>query len=171
MDILIDAFYEPSPMLRPFRVLKELDRLQSNFPYGDENHSMYVVCPRSDPDTAIAFCDLDMRPPRVADAPPRPYLSDLAVEKTWRRRGVAGDLVSRCEREVLRSGRHTTLHLKVESANAAALRMYDQLGYSSVDPSSSSSRTMTSNNKDTTVLLKRDLNVSREQMSMLSASL
>lgn len=173
IDILVSAFYAPSPrLLRHYYLLKELDRLQSNFSYGDQNHVMYVACPKSDNNKVIAFCDLDMRPPRVARAPPRPYLSDLAVHEEWRRKGIARDLITKCECTATNMGKNV-LHLRVEAANTVAINMYDQLGYR-LEPS------LALDDKDTTILLKRNFDEPRttlvsplqqQQLSMESAAL
>mmetsp|Transcript_27620 Transcript_27620/g.52355 ORF Transcript_27620/g.52355 Transcript_27620/m.52355 type:complete len:92 (-) Transcript_27620:434-709(-) len=64
-----------NPIMRSLRVLLELDRLQSNFPYSDKNHLYLVACTKSknvgehkqsnangeEPGKIIGFCDIDGR--------------------------------------------------------------------------------------------------------------
>mmetsp|Transcript_4137 Transcript_4137/g.5333 ORF Transcript_4137/g.5333 Transcript_4137/m.5333 type:complete len:314 (-) Transcript_4137:41-982(-) len=147
--IIVDSFYKPSPLFRHYFFFKELDRLQSNFPYGDDRHTMYVACARDgDGSTVVGFVDVDFRPSQRKNAPPRPYLSDLAVDERFRRRGIAKRLVRACEEE-MRSKGQVCLHLRVEFDNEAAMRMYHSLGYM-MEPSDIFGVI------DTTVLLKRN---------------
>lgn len=151
--MIVNAFYDPSPLLRHYYFFKELDRLQSNFPYDNDNHAMYVACARSD-STVVGFVDVDCRPSKGRHAPPRPYLSDLVVDVDWRRRGIAKKLVKTCE-NMVKKKRKGSLHLRVEFKNEAAMRMYHSLGY-----------TMQTSDIfgviDTTILLKRDFDYEDE---------
>ena len=79
---------------------------------------------------------------------PRPYLSDLAVHKNFRRRGVAKALIRKCEEES-KAWNKNELFLRVEQKNDGALKMYSDLGYVSLDHPYFGV-------KDTTILLKRD---------------
>jgi GNAT superfamily N-acetyltransferase len=57
-------------------------------------------------------------------------LSNLAVSPNARRRGIAASLCAEAERVVASAWKFDTLHLKVESENAAARHLYEQkLGY------------------------------------------
>ena len=124
--ILVDSFHQPS-MLKPYHLIRELDRLQSNFPYGDKKHSMYVAYAEKD-GSVLGFCDVDARPSKLPNAPPRPYLSDLAVDVRWRRRGIARALISACERKAMEFG-YRVLYLRVKYYNHAAVLMYAGMGY------------------------------------------
>ena len=161
-QILVKAFYEPSRLLQHFHNLKELDRLQSNFPYSDPNHFMFVA--ESKCDQQIVGCvDIDMRKSILKNAPPRPYLSDLAVHEKWRRKGIARDLILKCEKTALEANKKT-LYLRVESANEVALRMYFGLGYSW-------QQSKIFGVLDTTMLLRRDLETPRPGSGNLDVKL
>ena len=144
------AFYDTTPLLQNFHLLKELDRLQSNFPYSDPNHYMYVAISKSD-DQVVGFVDIDFRQTRQRNSPPRPYLSDLAVHEKWRRKGIARTLIFKCEEKAMELEK-PTLYLRVESKNEKALKMYFSLGYD-YQPSEIFGVI------DTTMLLKRQLKI------------
>lgn len=146
--LLVNSFFSPSILVRPYLYLSELQRLQSNFPYERKAHFMFVACGNNNlndgSEHVIGFVDVDARsltssddkylPPLARsaplsdDLPPRPYLSDLAVNEGWRRRGVAKALINQCEDEIRLWGKYE-LFLRVEKQNIAALKMYDSLGY------------------------------------------
>ena len=112
-QIITNAFYT-KPNQRPWKgifKLSELNRLQQNFPYNkdEECHEMFVAIRRrqqttnndddDDQDTVIGFVDIDGRalpPEKEKMFPPRPYLSDLAVDTDHRRKGIARSLVEHC---------------------------------------------------------------------------
>ena len=67
----------------------------------------------------------------------RSYMYNLAVDKRWKRKGIASDLVRRCEEYV--SEMHDAcvekrLYLRVRKGNNAAVRLYEKLGYNEMDP-------------------------------------
>jgi ribosomal protein S18 acetylase RimI-like enzyme len=107
--------------------LGELNRLQQNFPYNDEKHSMFVASCRSS-QKIVAFVDIDARPGKRLQDPPRPYLSDLSVDPDWRRNGIASHLIEECERLAVRMGKNE-LYIRVERNNTPAIYMYQGLGY------------------------------------------
>jgi len=154
VDILVESFYKPSSLVRPYLFLSELARLQGNFPYDDKVHAFFVACSlegTSKEEKIIGFVDVDIRPgTKIRDAP-RPYLSDLAVHDEHRRKGVAKALIRRCEKQAMDWGRDH-LHLRVDKKNDAALKMYSDLNYGKLDhPHFGVGR-------DTTILLKREFN-------------
>ena len=149
-NIIVDSFYSPSIFVRPFLYASELQRLQDNFPYNDKHlHTYFVACTKKDVDKeiVIGFVDIDARPSKNADAPPRPYLSDLAIDKHHRRLGLAKKLVRQCEARVKEMGM-TRLFLRVERENGNARTMYQNLGYDQLNHHIFGI-------KDTTILLKR----------------
>lgn len=157
VGILIDSFYKPSAVIRPYLFLSELSRLQGNFPYDISEHSFFVACTMvteegSDKaikeEKIIGFVDVDTRRGRKLSDAPRPYLSDLAVHKEHRRQGVAKLLIKFCEDESIRWGKRK-LYLRVEEKNNGALAMYSDLGYERMDHPYFGV-------KDTTILLKKD---------------
>ena len=56
------------------------------------------------------------------------YLSNLAVSKDFRRRGVAQKLIERCEQQTLEWG-YTEIHLHVMGNNERGRNLYQKLGY------------------------------------------
>jgi len=149
-NMLVQAFYKTTPLLKNYHELREVDRLQNNFPYNDVNHCMYVAISKADSKKIVGFVDIDFRTNSLqSNAPPRPYLSDLAVDENWRRKGIARDLIISCERKTMEM-KKDILYLRVESENDNALKMYSSLGYHQ-QPSNIFGV------YDTTMLLKRDL--------------
>lgn len=147
--------------------LSELNRLQQNFPYDDTRHRMLVAVtkvPSPNPTTGnlavamqssqneriVAFCDIDARPATRWQDPPRPYLSDLAVDTDFRRRGIARSLVELCEHIVVAAMNQSALYIRVERDNNHAVNMYQKLLY---QPQAHS----VFGAKDTTVLLCKPL--------------
>jgi len=146
--IIVESFYVANPMFNSYHFLRELARVQNNFPYADENHIMLVACSKETGEV-VGFCDLDNRPPKIANPPPRPYLSDLAVSTTFRRKGVASALVIACEVKSEDHWKKPFMYLRVEAQNKPALHMYSNLGYVFEEHSYFGV-------KDTTMLLRRD---------------
>eukprot|EP00568_Trieres_chinensis_P004927 CAMPEP_0183293428 /NCGR_PEP_ID=MMETSP0160_2-20130417/2116_1 /TAXON_ID=2839 ORGANISM="Odontella Sinensis, Strain Grunow 1884" /NCGR_SAMPLE_ID=MMETSP0160_2 /ASSEMBLY_ACC=CAM_ASM_000250 /LENGTH=288 /DNA_ID=CAMNT_0025454543 /DNA_START=101 /DNA_END=967 /DNA_ORIENTATION=- len=151
-DIFMDAFYEPNSIMYHYHRMLELDRIQNNFPYDDKWHDFFVACSSSS-DDVVAFVDVDARPSNRRDAPPRPYLSDLAVRKEWRRKGIATHLVVRCEEKTKEMG-YDHMYLRVEQSNDAALNMYEKMDYVKQDHPFFGV-------KDTTTLLRGELSQRR----------
>ncbi len=56
------------------------------------------------------------------------YLSNLAVSKDFRRRGVAQKLIESCEQQTLNWG-YTEIHLHVMGNNERGRNLYQKLGY------------------------------------------
>jgi ribosomal protein S18 acetylase RimI-like enzyme len=56
--------------------------------------------------------------------PHRPYLANLSVTRSWRRRGVGLQLARACEEIVSRKWGYDEIILEVEATNAAALDLY-----------------------------------------------
>jgi ribosomal protein S18 acetylase RimI-like enzyme len=143
-NIIVESFYKPS-LFKRYHAMAELNRLQSNFPYGDDKHFMYVAYANkngssadsngrsSDESSIVGFCDIDARPlkgtwQQNATYNPRPYLSDLAVDIRWRRRGIARALIRACEEKAFRLG-FDYLYLRVKFDNEPAILMYAEMGY------------------------------------------
>ena len=61
-----------------------------------------------------------------------PYLSDLAVSPSHRKRGLATALVRRCEDLALGWG-YDKLYIKVRRDNESARRLYGRMGYAVVE--------------------------------------
>ncbi|HET7011518.1 MAG TPA: GNAT family N-acetyltransferase [Anaerolineales bacterium] len=65
---------------------------------------------------------------RVDEAPRRWVLINVAVEPTWRRRGIGSSLVRACLDEARRRGAHEVF-LQVDASEAGAQELYARLGF------------------------------------------
>jgi len=157
-NIIVSSFYKASPLIRPYLYLNELQRLQSNFPYSDPKHYVFVA---SIGKAIVGFVDVDGRPSTMAKAPPRPYLSDLAVDPKYRRRGIAKALIQKCEDVVQDFMKSKELYLRVERDNQPGLSMYDGLGYNALSHP-------VFGVEDTTILLKREFSSNRNNTSSVN---
>eukprot|EP00557_Chaetoceros_sp_GSL56_P000669 CAMPEP_0176493968 /NCGR_PEP_ID=MMETSP0200_2-20121128/9833_1 /TAXON_ID=947934 /ORGANISM="Chaetoceros sp., Strain GSL56" /LENGTH=319 /DNA_ID=CAMNT_0017891669 /DNA_START=105 /DNA_END=1061 /DNA_ORIENTATION=+ len=165
VEILIDSFYKPSDLVRPYLYLHELSRLQKNFPH-DNNvvqstnsnvqpyHVFYVACSTCTvvgrQEKIVGFVEVDSRPGTKPNDPPRPYLSDLAVHRHYRRNGIAKALIETCEQQVLEGWEQRYLYLRVDRENYAARNMYMKLGYEWIP------HEYFGHGRDTTLLLKKE---------------
>lgn len=197
VEILIDSFYKPSDLVRPYLYLHELSRLQNNFPHppsfssssslskttidsknvcvnqsGNDNirydmeHVFYVACtsvlPKSSErdrnmatmvvgqEKIVGFVEVDRRPGTKQNDPPRPYLSDLAVHRKYRRKGIAKALIQTCEKQVMEGWKQGCLYLRVDRENFAARNMYMTMGYEW------QAHDYFGHGRDTTLLLKKE---------------
>mmetsp|Transcript_22564 Transcript_22564/g.24908 ORF Transcript_22564/g.24908 Transcript_22564/m.24908 type:complete len:253 (+) Transcript_22564:134-892(+) len=153
-DIVFDSFYSDEMRKSPFSILmklKELDRLQSNFPYDDEEHSMFVAIDNKQvgAQQILGFVDIDTRPPTRPVDPPRPYMSDLAVHPDHRRKGIARSLIETCEKLAQEQYSSIVMYIRVENKNQVAVKMYERYNYI---PRSHPIFGV----KDSTVLLRKD---------------
>ena len=146
--------------------LKTVLSLESTFPNGPnslKNNSKYtnkypirplqnmiVACNAKD-GQVVGFAEVDARPlgksgSVVQDAVPtdgapenmlRSYMYNLAVDKKWKRKGIASALIEACEQYVTKQ--HDTciekrLYLRVRKSNYAAIALYKSLDYVEMDP-------------------------------------
>ena len=149
-DILTSAFHpelDDNWIMRSLRVLLETDRLQSNFPYDDNDHYYLVIIQSDATKKIVGFCDVDFRSPPDAYNTnlfsmftsssnhiirKRPYLSDLAIDPRHRRKGLASSLMAKVE-DVARLRGINEMYLCVAESNVGALKMYNGLGYEVLD--------------------------------------
>ncbi|KAL7469566.1 hypothetical protein ACHAXS_009826 [Conticribra weissflogii] len=102
---------------------------------------MFVACNRED-GTVLGFAEVDAYPSKksnTVDNINRPYMYNLAVDKRWKRKGIARALIRECEKFV--RDRHIwrtemILFLKVRKDNIAAISLYESMGYREIDPKS-----------------------------------
>lgn len=132
-EIIFASFYNEQMRKSPFSSfleLKELDRLQSNFPYNSEKHNMFVAIETSTEDKKIiGFVDIDARPATRRIDPPRPYMSDLAVHPDYRRQGIALNLIETCETIAREKLSANEMYIRVERENYVAVQMYEKIDY------------------------------------------
>lgn len=132
-DVIMSAFYPNynSPWKHLTRIA-ELDRIQQTFSYDKNKHMMYLAIVD---EAIVGFVDIDLRPPNRPmpyTYNPRPYISDLCVHADYQRRGIACDLIARCEEFCKTNGREM-VYIRVQSDNTAAVGLYKHLGYVEID--------------------------------------
>ncbi|KAG5184966.1 hypothetical protein JKP88DRAFT_276892 [Tribonema minus] len=114
--LLVTEFYGGNSIWYPAQCLSELNRLQMNFHFDRERHLMLVATEPAQ-GGIVGFVDIDARdvpPAKRNEYPPRPYLSDLAVAKNQRRKGIGTQLV--------------------QATNAGGLALYEAMGYLQARP-------------------------------------
>ncbi|KAL7530293.1 hypothetical protein ACHAWF_003327 [Thalassiosira exigua] len=162
--ILTEEFYSQRTTFISFQVerLKTVLSLESTFPNQTNSlrkegtprplQRMIVACNAKD-GRVIGFAEVDARPLGMknngisTDTVPeysssngdvlRSYMYNLAVDKKWKRRGVASALVEACENFVIDmhdSCAEKRLYLRVRKCNQAAVSLYEKLGYIEMDP-------------------------------------
>lgn len=162
--ILTEEFYSHKTNFITFQIelLKTSLSLESTFP--NQNNSltkeysrrplqqMIVACNAKD-GKVVGFAEVDARPLGtskgggattdsaseygISNNILRSYMYNLAVDKKWKRKGIASALVQACEEFV--SDMHDSciekrLYLRVRKSNYAAVALYENLGYNEMDP-------------------------------------
>ena len=162
--ILTEEFYSHKTNFITFQIerLKTVLSLESTFPNQHDSlrkdHSrqtlqrMIVACDAKH-GQVLGFAEVDVRPlgsnkngslgnessltGGASDNILRSYMYNLAVDKTWKRKGIASALVHACEQYV--SDMHDLcvkkrLYLRVRKSNHAAIALYESLGYREMLP-------------------------------------
>jgi len=162
--ILTEEFYAYRTNFITFQIerLKTVLSLESTFPNQDPSslnynkrirrplQQMLVAC-EADGGKVIGFAEVDARPlgknddgtTRISedgtssDNALRSYMYNLAVDKNWKRKGVASQLVRAAENYVIDMHEECVenrLYLRVRKSNEAAIGLYKSLGYREMDP-------------------------------------
>jgi len=162
--ILTEEFYAYRTNFITFQIerLKTVLSLESTFPNQDPSslnynkrirrplQQMLVAC-EADGGKVIGFAEVDARPlgknddgtTRISedgtssDNKLRSYMYNLAVDKNWKRKGVASQLVKAAEQYVIDMHEECVeniLYLRVRKSNEAAIGLYKSLGYREMDP-------------------------------------
>jgi ribosomal protein S18 acetylase RimI-like enzyme len=110
--------------------LKELERLTSNFPNeNDSNCHRCLVCTNHNK-TILGYIDIDKRIDIIKY--PTPYISDIVVDQSYRRRGIAQLLLKECE-HISKNWKNNELYLLAETKNHKALLLYEKIGYKPIE--------------------------------------
>ena len=165
--ILTEEFYSKRTNFLTFQLerLKTVLSLESTFSNlprrgeaaGDMGYSgkplqhMTVACDANTGEV-VGFAEVDARPlggrttgaaasepaaDRASEDIVRSYMYNLAVDRRWKRRGIATALVRRCEEyvtDVHDSCLEKRLYLRVRKCNAAAISLYTKMGYEEMQP-------------------------------------
>ena len=163
--ILTEEFYAYRTNFITFQIerLKTVLSLESTFPNQDPSslnynkrirrplQQMLVAC-EADGGKVIGFAEVDARTlgkkddgtKRISEDGTssdnnilRSYMYNLAVDKNWKRKGVASELVKAAEAYVIDMHEECVenrLYLRVRKSNEAAIGLYKSLGYREMDP-------------------------------------
>mmetsp|Transcript_26291 Transcript_26291/g.38849 ORF Transcript_26291/g.38849 Transcript_26291/m.38849 type:complete len:245 (+) Transcript_26291:141-875(+) len=104
--------------------------------YGGDRISELLVC-RNDKDEVMGCCGIEvdnifgngLKSNILKQAP---LMSNLAVGREFRRRGIAEELVNEAEELARKKWGYDEVYLYVEKRNKAAVRLYQKLGYRKV---------------------------------------
>lgn len=110
--------------------IEELERLQITFDSADSS-SHKILCALSG-DELMGYVDLHNLSHSKGGFPPGPYLSDLAVKRSYRRQGIGGALLKKCEDICREEWNESYLHLMCDTKNTGALKLYFATGYEPV---------------------------------------
>lgn len=129
--ILTDGFFSDTTNIFTYQLerLKTFLSLESTFPNPVDrgSHEMIVACLNKGA-KVVGFAEIDCRETRDPKLPPRPYMCNLAIDKKWKRKGIATALIAECESKAIKIGKDS-MFLKVRERNSAATSMYQNLGY------------------------------------------
>lgn len=140
-DMLMKAFHPQSEPLFDSYIRKyKYNHLQLCFDaIPTQDRGLFVACEHrtsipvgfvcvdgrpNDPSSRIEF----LTPSTLVTTTPRPYLSDLGVLPSHRRKGIGRSLVVACEEWVSSRG-YDTLYLKVDERNGSTMKLYGGMGY------------------------------------------
>ncbi len=123
--------------LKTYLSLESMFAHQQNLAKRDQQSIIMMVACRTYNGDVVGVCEVDNRLPQEKKQmlEYRPYMCNLAVDKNWRRRGVAKALVESCEEVALLRWGAQILYLKVREENIPAQILYKSLGYSVVSNS------------------------------------
>lgn len=160
--ILTDAFYSHRTNFVTFQIEKLKTALSLESTYAKQKANpwgqMFVACSSRD-GKVLGFAEVDTcslkneqcnevkecgLPEDTINSTksdlPRPYMYNLAVDKRWKRKGIATALVVACERFAVDIDYADLdlrwLYLRVRKSNDDAIAFYQRLGYREIDPES-----------------------------------
>ncbi|GKY99011.1 hypothetical protein MPSEU_000856800 [Mayamaea pseudoterrestris] len=145
-DFFVDAFWtakvggganQLTPQQR--KQLEQSQLAEFNKRYGTlrkMNSAELLVCRNGeDKIVACAGVEIDNIPKDCLTGPSKtkaPLMSNLAVSRQFRRRGLAEEMVNAVERLVRDEWNHDECYLYVEERNRGAVKLYQKLGYRKV---------------------------------------
>lgn len=100
---------------------------------GKDRRSELIVCQGGDADEVMGCAGIEVQKISTASGKsadfPAPLMSNLAVGRKFRRKGIAEDLVKTAEELVLKKWGYDECYLFVEKQNTPAVKLYRKLGY------------------------------------------
>lgn len=136
-DILADSFHSPEGLLGwtyPFLKIGIHEDLRNRLRTTTPHHICLIAAECSattanhNSDRLAAIVELSLRPKNPFTSERFLYISNLAVYRHYRRRGVAQQLLLKCE-EIALSWKFQDLYLHVLENNYQARQLYCKLGY------------------------------------------
>jgi len=131
--ILTDGFHRETTNFFTYPVMRLDTFINQTFRFSDRigaRYGTFVACHATADGKVVGCCEVDDALTKgEIDPAPRPYMCNLAVDKEFRRMGVAGALVLNSERVVRTEYERSLLHLRMREGNQAAFDLYVGLGY------------------------------------------
>ena len=142
-DFFVDAFWTSKTgggtktlSDRQTRDLRQSQSAEFTRRYGGYRQSEFFIIRNQEQDVIACagveiddIRDGDMRGPVLTTAP---LMSNLAVSRQYRRRGLADDLVKAVEEHCKNVWGYDECYLYVEERNRGAVKLYQKLGYRSI---------------------------------------
>lgn len=141
-DFFVDAFWTSKVgggartlTAQQRRELEQSQRAEFNKRYGGARPRVAELLVLRNADEQIIACagvEVDRIPSSALTGPATcnaPLMSNLAVSRQYRRRGLAEQMVQAVETTVRKEWGYTECYLYVEERNRAAIRLYEKLGY------------------------------------------
>lgn len=123
---------ELQPSQRKSLLGSQTNEFRRRYGRGDRTSELFVC--RNGKDEVMGCCGIEVD--NISDnglkgnvLKQAPLMSNLAVGRDFRRRGVAEDLVKEAEELVRKNWGFDEVYLYVEKRNTAAVRLYRKLGY------------------------------------------
>ena len=141
-EVLTEGFFKHKTnfITYQFERLGTYLSLEAGLPKPNTMHEIFVACD-STSGKVLGLAEVDARKNgNGARGQEGPYMCNVAVDSTYKRKGIATALIRKCEEQVQiwssvninEMYLSRSLYLKVRNTNQAAVAMYDKLGYSSV---------------------------------------
>lgn len=144
-EVVVSSFYDYSgilswlnPLLQ-FTVGEDLRyRLRSNIPLYQclvatlDSETSAIADSDCTKSSIAGTVEISLRTSFWSPRPQYPYISNLAVKNIYRRRGIARQLLNKCER-VAHSWGYDTIQLHVLGHNNSAKQLYLNSGYKVID--------------------------------------
>lgn len=123
--LIMEAFQEEE---------SELSQMQQVFPHRESDQAWYRMLVAVRDETIVGFVDANFRyQPSTADR--RPYIGNLCVADSFRRKGVALALIKAAQDFVVcqSNAAPCLVYVRVSASNVAARQLYEREGFKIID--------------------------------------